>query len=229
MARPAEPGRRQTPPLEITVLIVDDHPLVRSGLRHLIDDEADLRVVGESDTAAGTLEIVERTKPDVAVVDIALGAESGLELVRTLAAAHPYVRILVLSMHDETLFAERALHAGAHGYVMKSEAMREVLDAIRRVAEGKTYVSDQLSERLLAGFSGRRIAIQEGRPALERLTDRERDVFELLARGLSTREIASQLKVSVKTIETHRTHVQEKLGLRNSHELLRFAALWSQH
>ncbi len=221
--------RGQTYPGATTVLVVDDHPVVRSGLRHLINDETDLRVVGESATVAGALEVLRATLPDVLVVDLALGPESGLELVRTATSVHPGVRILMLSMHDEMLFAERALRAGAHGYVMKGEAMREVVSAIRRVASGRTYVSERLSERLLAGVSGRRPTGQEPRPSLERLTDRERDVFELLARGLSTREMATQLGVSVKTVESHRAHIQEKLGLANVRELFRFAVIWSQH
>jgi DNA-binding NarL/FixJ family response regulator len=221
------PSPREARTTATSVLIVDDHPLVRSGLKQLIDEEPDLQTVGEAGTPTRALDIVRTVRPDVVIVDLALGAESGLELVRTVAAVHPNIRILVLSMHDEMLFAERALRAGAHGYIMKDEAVREVVNAVRRVAAGKTYVSDRLSERLLAGLAGRRAPTSTETPALERLTDRERDVFELIARGLSTREMATQLGVSVKTIESHRMHIQDKLGLRNAHELLRFAVIWA--
>jgi DNA-binding NarL/FixJ family response regulator len=178
-----------TKPLRI--VIVDDHPIVRKGLTELINNEPDLTVCGESDTVDGGVERIRTERPDVAILDLSLGTASGLQLVKTLSAPLPDVRVLVLSMHDETLHAERALAAGASGYIMKHEAMEHLLGAIRRVARGKAYVSPRMSERILARVTGRRVA--DDRAPFERLTDREREVFALIGRGLRTRDIAREL------------------------------------
>jgi DNA-binding NarL/FixJ family response regulator len=208
-------------------VIVDDHPIVRKGLTELINHEPGMTVCSESDTADGGLERIRVDRPDIAIVDLSLGMASGLQLVKTLNASLPEVRVLILSMHDETLHAERALAAGASGYIMKHEAMQNLIGAIRCVASGKTYVSPQMSERIVARVTGRRAAPDEPAP-FERLTDREREVFALIGRGLATRDIARQLDLSVKTIETYQARIKEKLGLTNSHELTRAAVSWTQ-
>jgi DNA-binding NarL/FixJ family response regulator len=229
---PSEERPARVPRLDrsLRIAIVDDHPVVRKGLSHLINDEPDMAVCGESDSAAGALAMIGAARPDVAIVDLALGGAGrldGLDLVRAIATSHPSVRVLVLSMRDELLFAERALRAGACGYVMKHEAIGELLAAVRRVAAGRIYVSERVSERFFAGVTGRRGAVTDFSP-IERLTDREREVFELIGRGLGTRAIARQLKVAVKTVESHHAHIKEKLGLKSVRQLVRVAASWAQ-
>lgn len=213
--------------MAVRVLIVDDHPIVRRGLGQLIRDQADMTVAAESDSVAGALQAVAALAepPDVAIVDLALGAESGLTLVTALAALRPGIGILVLSVHDETLHADRALAAGARGYIMKGAAVPALMAAIRAVAAGQTYVSDEMSARILARTSGRR-AITPG-PVLAALTTREREVFAMLGQGLSTRDIADRCALSVKTVETHQARIKEKLGLLSGHELVRTAMAWS--
>jgi DNA-binding NarL/FixJ family response regulator len=222
--------RAPQPPRALRVAIVDDHPVVRKGLSHLINDEPDMAVCGESASPAGALTMVDTARPDLVIVDLTLGGASGLdglELVKALAASHPSVRVLVLSMRDELVFAERALRAGAGGYVMKHEAIGDLLTAVRRVAAGKTYVSERVSERFLAGLTGRRTA-HAGVSPVDRLTDREREVFELIGRGLGTRAIARQLEVAVKTVESHHAHIKEKLGLDSVRQLVRVAVSWAE-
>lgn len=229
MSRPAATDSKKTPPHvgPLRIVIVDDHPIVRKGLVELINRESDMTVCGESDTADGGLQRIRAERPDVAVVDLSLGATSGLHLVKALDVSCPHVRVLVLSMHDETLHAERALAAGANGYIMKDEGMQNLIAAIRCVATGKTYVSPQMLERIVARVTSRKSAEPEPSP-LERLTDREREVFALIGRGLGTREIAEQLDLSVKTIETYQARIKEKLGLTSGHDLIRVAVSWTQ-
>ena len=211
----------------LRIVIVDDHPIVRKGLTELINHERDMTVCGESGTIAGALERILADPPDVAIVDLSLGMESGVQLVKTLDASLPNVRVLILSMHDETLHAERALAAGARGYIMKQEAMPNLINAIRTVASGKTYVSPQMSERIVARVTAARTK-QDARAPLERLSDREREVFALIGRGLRTSDIAEQLDLSTKTVETYQARIKEKLGLTNGHELIRAAVSWTQ-
>lgn len=218
-------GSSRTRPLRI--VIVDDHPIVRKGLTELINHEPDMTVCGESDTAARGLERIRIDRPDVAIVDLSLGMDSGLQLVKQLDASLPDVRVLILSMHDETLHAERVLAAGARGYIMKHEAMHNLIAAIRCVSSGKTYVSPLMSERIVARVSARGATRDEPSP-FERLTDREREVFALIGRGLATRDIARQLDLSVKTIETHQARIKEKLGLTTGHQLIRAAVSWME-
>lgn len=213
----------QTGPLRI--VIVDDHPIVRKGLTELINHEPGMIVCGESDTADGGLARIRADRPTVAIVDLSLGLDSGLQLVKTLNASLPDVKVLILSMHDETLHAERALAAGASGYIMKHAAMQHLIGAIRCVASGKTYVSPEMSERIVARMTGRRDTPAATAP-FERLTDREREVFTLIGQGLGTRDIARQLTVSVKTVETHQARIKEKLGLTHIRELTRAAVNW---
>jgi DNA-binding NarL/FixJ family response regulator len=228
LKRAASEERKAPPrPAPLRVVIVDDHPIVRKGLTELINHESDMTVCGESDTVADGLERIRRERPGVAIVDLSLGAESGLTLVKQLDALLPDVRVLVLSMHDEALHAERVLAAGARGYIMKQEAMQNLIAAIRCVASGKTYVSAQMSERILARVTGRGAAAGAGAP-LDRLTDREREVFALIGRGLATRDIAESLGLSAKTVETYHARIKEKLGLANGHELMRAAIAWTQ-
>jgi DNA-binding NarL/FixJ family response regulator len=219
----------QDPPPEkpVRIVIVDDHPIVRRGLTELINHEPGMTVCGESDTAAGGLELIRASHPDVAIVDLSLGLDSGLDLLKTLNASRPDVRVLILSMHDETLYAERTLAAGASGYIMKHEAMQNLIGAIRSVASGKIYVSARMSERIVARITGRGAA-REGPAPLARLTDREREVFGLIGQGLETRAIARQLSLSVKTVETYHARIKDKLGLKSAHELIRAAVSWGR-
>jgi DNA-binding NarL/FixJ family response regulator len=211
----------------LCVVVVDDHPVVRRGLIDLINDEPDLTVCGEADSIASAMATINSTEPDVAIVDLSLGSESGLDLVASVNAHFPDVRIVVLSAHDELLFAERALKAGAHGYIMKSETAENQLAAIRRVASGRHYVSDQMSERMLASVGNR--SHPEGHSPVDRLTERELTVFRLVGQGLETRQIAEHLSLSVKTIESHYAHIKEKLGAKTARELVRFAVNWSNN
>ncbi len=209
---------------DIRVLIVDDHPVVRTGLSAICGDESDLVVVGEAATIAAATALVSSKKPDVAIVDLFLGDEDGMQLVSTLAKASSPTRTLVLSGHDEWLYAERALKAGAGGYIMKDEAADVLCKAVRRVAAGKVYVSSAASERIVEKMA---ITIDADRSPFDRLSDRERHVFALLGRGRTTREIAETLHLSIKTVETHCAHLKEKLGARNGRELFRMAVGWS--
>jgi DNA-binding NarL/FixJ family response regulator len=206
------------------VLLVEDHPIVRHGLGMLINDEPDLQVCGESESVKDAVEQVRKTTPDVVVVDIALSDGSGLELIKELHSANPDLPILAVSMHDESIYAERALRAGAKGYIMKKAAMDSLLVAIRRVLAGEIYLSDAMSARLLKKL------MNPGDIAtspIDSLTDREFQVFRLIAEGVGPSEIANRLQLSVKTIETHREHIKEKLGLKSGTELTRFSLQWS--
>ena len=206
------------------ILIVDDHPIVRHGLAKLINDEPDLEVCGEADSAGDALTMMESEAPDLLLVDISLGGTNGIELIKRVKASDPEMRVLVSSMHDESLYAERALRAGAMGYLNKGENRETLLGAIRQVLRGKLYLSPRMSERLLHRFV---LNDQEpDRPAIESLSDRELEVFQLIGEGLTTRQIASRLHLSPKTIETYREHIKAKLNLENSSELIRAAVQW---
>jgi len=207
------------------ILIVDDHPVVRMGLRQMLSQEADLEICGEAGSAAEGLELAEETSPDLVIVDISLPDRSGLELVKQLAAGSDPPRIVISSMHDEKLFAERALKAGAHGYVAKEEATRDLVDAVRRVAAGDMYLSEEMTQHMLQVSAG--TASTDGATGVESLSDRELEVFERIGQGLTTREVAERLQLSVKTIESHRENVKAKLDLRNNNELIRRAVEWS--
>ena len=209
------------------VIIVDDHPLLRRGMAALLSDENDLNVCGEAENARDALQAMRDLVPQVALVDINLPGANGLELIKLMLAEQPKLRILVVSMHDETLYALRSLRAGAKGYLMKAEALEQIVTAVRRVAEGNIYVTPRFSERLV--FK----AIQSleggmGSP-VDRLSDRELEVLRLLGKGLGTRDIAHNLHLSVKTIETHRAHIKEKLGFKEAAEMVRFAIDWVVH
>lgn len=213
-------------PRVVRVVVVDDHPVVRRGLVDLFDEAPDLTVCGQAGTIDEALATVARTGPDVVVVDLALGAESGLDLVATLVGRQPGLSVLVLSGYDERLYADHSLKAGALGYIMKDQAPAELLAAVRRVAGGKPYVSAETAERILSTLGTARRTPQDRSP-IDRLSDRERHVLTLMGRGLTTREIAEQLKLSVKTVESHYAHLKEKLGARNERELTRLAVTWT--
>jgi DNA-binding NarL/FixJ family response regulator len=221
-SRPDDPISDSKEPKRI--LIVDDHPVFRHGVAALIAAETDLTVCGEADSAPAALEAMRRLKPDLAILDISLQGTNGIELVKLMRAEQPRLIIIMLSMHDESLYALRALRAGARGYVMKGEAMTHVIAALRKVLGGDIYVSPRFSERLV--FK----AIQSleggmGSP-VDKLSDRELEVLQLLGRGFGTREIANELHLSVKTIETHRAHIKEKLCFKDAGEMVRFAIDW---
>jgi DNA-binding NarL/FixJ family response regulator len=213
--RPAEPKKSK-------VVVIDDHAILRQGLAELINDQPDLVACGEADSPPEAMKVVAATNPDVAVVDITLNSGDGIELCRQLHERWPTLAILVLSMHDESLYAERVLRAGAMGYVMKQEPQETVMTAIRRVLAGETYLSDKIASKLLRSFTGSRAAKQDAAP-IERLSDRELQIFKLIGQGHSVKDIAESLFLSPKTVETHKDHMKQKLGLKTSNDLLRYA------
>jgi DNA-binding NarL/FixJ family response regulator len=206
-------------------MIVDDHPLVRSGFRMLIESEPDFSIYGEAASVSEALQLIAHDVPELAIVDLSLTDGSGLELIKRIHAIEPKILILVSSMHDEDLFAERALRAGAKGYINKQKAGEEVIVAIRQVLNGGVYLSPEMHQRLATQFSDN-LPDQELSP-VEQLSNRELEVFELIGHGSSTSVIADKLHLSVKTIESHRAHIKLKLGLNSASELTRFAIQWT--
>jgi len=206
------------------LLIVDDHPMMRTGLAQLIDNEDDLKVCAEADTAGQALNAVARQPFDLALVDISLPDKNGLELIKDIRALKPDLPILVVSMHDEMIYAERVLRAGARGYIMKQEGGQKFLLAIRQVLAGKVFVSEKMSARILETFSGKQPEVSDS--PVKRLSDREFEVFQLIGQGIGTREIAGLLHLSVKTVEVHRANIKEKLQLTTATELIRYAVRW---
>ena len=207
------------------VLIVDDHPIVRQGLRRMIDLEADLSVCGEAQGEREARTAIRDLQPDVAIVDISLGQGDGLELVRNVHAQHSSLTILVLSMHDELIYAERLLAAGARGYIMKQAASEQLLIALRRVLDGEIYVSDAVATVLGQGRSGG-AAPAAGTDPIGRLSNRELQVLNLIGRGQSSREAAKALGLSIKTVETHRQSLKRKLNLATNAQLVQYAINW---
>ncbi len=203
------------------ILLVDDHPVLRQGVARLIDDQPDMVVVGEADSPPKALELMNTVHPDAAVIDLTLQGGDGLELCKQARDRFPKMPMLVMSMHDESLYAERALRAGAMGYIMKQEPQEQVMAAIRKVLKGETYLSDKMAAKLLRSFSTNRSA-EETSP-LERLTDRELEIFRLIGDGQSVRAIAETLFLSPKTVEAHKEHIKQKLNLKTSNELLQYA------
>jgi len=206
----------------LRVLLIDDHPLFRRGLAQLIEDEPDLEVCGEAGSAPEGLEAARELAPDVVLVDLSLGEGSGLEVVRALAQRAPELPTLVVSMHEEALYAERCLRAGARGYVRKQEASETVLDALRQVLAGEVYTSPAVAQRLLRRVRG---DVADAGP-VDRLSDRELEVFQALGRGRGTREISEALHLSVKTVEGYRAQIKQKLGLESGAELVHHAVRW---
>lgn len=207
-----------------TVLIVDDHPIVRQGLALLINREPDVAVCGDAEEAASALRRIEELNPDIVIVDISLNGPDGLDLLKSIRIRYPSLPVLILSMLDESLYVERALHAGANGYIMKQEATERVLVAIRRILAGEIYVSDRMANRLLHRFAGGNPSGE--RPTIADLTDRELEVFRLIGEGRGTRQIADALHISVKTVESYQAHIKDKLALKNARELVQRAVQW---
>jgi len=204
------------------ILIVDDHPLVRSGFAQLIGDCPDLEVCCEAADMAEALRLVDDNPPDLAVIDLSLAGGSGLDLIERIKSRNPDILMLVASMHDETLYAERVLAAGARGYINKQEAQENIIRAIRQVLAGKVYLSQAMTERLLNGL----VDTRDEKRDIERLSNRELQVFELIGQGVPVSQIASQLNLSIKTIETHQANIKKKLGLGSAHELNQRAIRW---
>jgi DNA-binding NarL/FixJ family response regulator len=211
-------------PSKIKVLLVDDHALVREGLASLIHQEPDLEVCGEAAGEPQALQLVTSTQPDVAIIDLSLESGSGLDLMKSIKAMNPAVAMLALSMHDESLYAERALRAGARGYLMKREAARKVIQGIRTVLAGQLFVSEKVATLLAERFVG---GPTVGASPINQLSDRELEVFQLLGAGLGTRQIADHLHVGFKTVQAYCARIKEKLQLANATELLRAAMQWN--
>jgi len=204
------------------ILIVDDHPLVRTGLAQLIGDCPDLEVCGEAGDMGEALRKIDQLQPDLAIIDLSLAGGSGLDLIEHIKSRGGNIPMLVASMHDETLYAERVLAAGARGYINKQEAQDRIIRAIRQVLGGKVYLSERMTDRLLSGM----VDTNNDKRDIDSLSNRELQVFELIGQGISTNRIASQLNLSTKTIETHQAHIKKKLGLDSAHELTQRAIRW---
>jgi len=206
------------------ILVVDDHPIVRKGLAELVDREDELMVCGQAEDAHQAMQAIKALKPDMAIVDISLKDTSGMELIKNIKARYPGLSVLALSMHDESMYAERVLRAGAEGYIMKAEATENIVIAIRKVISGQIYLSDRMTPRMVRKLVG--AGANVGASAIERLSDRELEVFRLIGQGYTTRQIAENLHLSIKTIETYRAHIKEKLNLANAARLLQYAIRW---
>ena len=205
------------------LLILDDHPMMREGLAQLINNENDLTVCGEAGTGLEAIDLVAKQKPDLVLADISLPDKSGLEVIKELRSFHPDTAVLVISMHDESLYAERVLRAGARGYIMKQEGGKKLMEAIRKVLGGQIYVSEKMSSTLLESLSGQ---TGKSKSPIEQLSDREFEVLQLLGQGKGTSEIATQLHLSVKTVDAHRANIKRKLNLQTASELMRYAVRW---
>jgi DNA-binding NarL/FixJ family response regulator len=210
---------------EVRILIVDDHPLVRLSLREVIKREADLVVCGEAEDREQALALVPTVKPHLAIIDLTLKSSNGMDLIKDMRDRYPKVQILVLSMHDETLHAERAIRAGARGYITKQEATKKIMVAIRQVLNGDIYWSERAAARVASKVA--RASRPAGQSSVELLADRELQVFELIGAGQSTRQIAAALHIDVSTVETYRARIKDKLNLDDSLALLQFAIRWN--
>ena len=208
-----------------TVFVVDDHPIVRQGLALLINQEPDLAVCGDAEEMHAALTAIAALKPDILIVDISLNGPDGLELLKNIRLTAPRLPVLILSMHDESIYAERALRAGANGYIMKQEATEKVLVALRRILSGEIYVSGRIANSMLRHYV--RGANPSEHSSISELTDRELEVFRLIGEGHGTRQIAEVLHLSVKTVESYQAHIKEKLCLRSARELVQHAVEWN--
>lgn len=208
------------------VLVVDDHELMRMALVQLIGQEQDLVVCGETEDAPGALKAIEELKPDIAIVDISLKQSHGIELIKDIKVRWPDFRVLVLTMHDESFYAERVLRAGAMGYVTKAEVSSKVIEGIRKVLDGEVYISDAMASKVLTKLVGQKGG-QTSFP-IDTLSDREFEVFEMIGQGLQSKEIAQRLHLSKKTIDAHREHIKKKLSLESATDVLMYAIQWAQ-
>ena len=208
------------------VLVVDDHPIVREGLAQMINRETDLSVCGAAADMHTALQLIEGLRPDILIVDISLEGPDGLDLLKHIRTQDPGLPVLILSMHDESIYAERALRAGANGYIMKQEATDNVLDALRRILNREVYVSPNIANKMLQQFVGA-TATDKSHSSVDDLSDRELEVLRLIGAGHGTRQIAEELHLSMKTVETYQAHLKEKLVLRNSRELVQYATRWT--
>jgi DNA-binding NarL/FixJ family response regulator len=209
------------PAVKRTVFIVDDHPIVRQGLALLINREPDLEVCGDAEEANGALRLIDMMRPDLVIVDISLDGPDGLDLLKNIRTRDPRLPVLILSMLDEGIYTERALRAGANGYIMKHEATEKVLVAIRRILDGDIYVSDAMAKKMLHRFAGD--VLPGDRSPIAGLTDRELEVFRLIGKGHATRQIADELHLSIKTVESYQARIKEKLSIHNSRQLVQRA------
>lgn len=214
---PAKPARKR-------ILLVDDHPLARAGIAGFINSQPDLETCCEAGSARQALDTLTRTKPDLVITDMTMPGRSGVEFIKDVLALHPDLPILVVSMHDEAVYGERALRAGARGYLTKEAGGDKLIAAIRRIFDGHVYTSEALSARLVEMVTGRRP--RGSTSSLETLSDREFEVYQLIGQGRSTKEIAEQLSLSPKTVDVHRGHIKEKLGLQDAISLVRHAVRW---
>jgi DNA-binding NarL/FixJ family response regulator len=212
-------------PRKKTVFVVDDHPIIRRGLALLINQEPDLAVCGDAEEMHSALSAISALKPDILILDISLNGPDGLEILKNVRLNAPHLPVLILSMHDESLYAERSLRAGANGYVMKQEATENVLTALRRILSGEIYVSKKIANSMLQHY------IRGGNPpeysSVAELTDRELEVFRLIGEGNGTRQIADALHLSIKTVESYQAHIKDKLSLRSARELVQHAVEWT--
>jgi DNA-binding NarL/FixJ family response regulator len=206
------------------VMVVDDHPIVRQGLIQLVNREPDLAVCGEAGVAGSALRVILDAQPDIVVLDISLGGPDGLDLLKEIRERLPHLPVLILSMHDESVYAERALRAGANGYIMKQEASEKVLLAVRRILNHEVYVSDRVSGKMLQQYVGKTGGVSHS--PIEDLTDRELEVYRMIGEGHGTREIAEKLHLSVKTVETYQAHIKEKMSFRSARQLVQHAIQW---
>jgi DNA-binding NarL/FixJ family response regulator len=209
------------------ILVVDDHPIVRQGLALLINREPDLVVCGEAEEAMGAMHVLASARPDVLIVDISLNGPDGLDLLKNIRTTHPALPVLILSMHEESIYAERALRAGANGYIMKQEATEKVLVAVRRILIGEIYVSDHIANKMLKHYITGSGTLRN--PSIADLSDRELEVFRLIGEGHGTRQIAEELHLSIKTVESYQAHIKEKLSLRSAREVMQHAIQWNMN
>lgn len=219
-----QPPKASPSPVKHRILLVDDHPITRQGVAVLINQEPDLEVTGETDSAPGAIALLHKQAADLAIIDITLKTTNGIELMKHIRVLAPDMPVLVMSMHDEGVYAERAMRAGARGYIMKQEASSRVLTAIRTVLSGELHLSDRMKERMLHRLVNSRK--EEVRFSIDTLSDREMEVFQLIGEGYSTRQVAAKLNLSVKTIDSYREHLKLKLQLESGKDLVRYAIQW---
>lgn len=219
-----QPPKASPSPAKHRILLVDDHPITRQGVGVLINQEPDLEVIGEADSAPGAIALLHKQPADLAIIDITLKTTNGIELMKHIRVLAPDMPVLVMSMHDEGVYAERAMRAGARGYIMKQEASSRVLAAIRTVLSGELHLSDRMKERMLHRLVNNRK--EEVRFSIDTLSDREMEVFQLIGEGYSTRQVAAKLNLSVKTIDSYREHLKLKLQLESGKDLVRYAIQW---